>query len=146
VAYQKKKRLARGLLEDLEQRVGGIRIEFIDRIDNTDSPALDGGGGAKEGDGFPRLINGNDGSHHALLVRRALKDEKTAMGSGRDVAGDRLGRIDVEVHGALNVWDRRIAMAEHKARHPIGERGLADALRSSDQPGMRDAAASVRLE
>src|SRR5579883_521395 len=143
---QKKQRLARGLLENLEQRVGGIRIELVDGIDNTDPPALDGGGRTKEGNCFPRLVNGDHGSHHAPLVRRALKDEKSAVSSGRDAASNGIRRIDPEACCALNVWDRRIAMAKHKARHPICERCLADALRPSNQPCVRDATASIGSE
>ena len=37
-------------------------------------------------------------------------------------------------------------MREHKARHPVGERRLADAARPADQPGMRHAAAAIGIE
>ena len=37
-------------------------------------------------------------------------------------------------------------MGKHKARHAIGERGLADALRAAQQPCMRDASAAIGVE
>src|SRR5690349_18744042 len=37
-------------------------------------------------------------------------------------------------------------MGEHEARHPVGERRLADAGRPADQPGVVDAAAAVGFE
>src|SRR5579864_9472361 len=146
VAYQKKKRLAWRLLDDLQQRVGGIRIEFIDGIDNADPPALNRGGRTEEADGFSRLVHSDDRSHRTLFVGGALKDEETAMGAGRDAATDRMRRIDHEIRRTLNVCRQRIGVAQHEARHPISERSLADALRSADQPGVRNATAPVGIE
>ena len=37
-------------------------------------------------------------------------------------------------------------MGEHEARHAIGERRLADAGRTADQPGMRHAPAAIGVE
>src|SRR5262245_18305827 len=37
-------------------------------------------------------------------------------------------------------------MGEHETRHPVGQRRLADAGRSADQPGVGDAAAAIGLE
>src|SRR5882757_609625 len=37
-------------------------------------------------------------------------------------------------------------MGEHEPRHPIGQRRLADALRSPDQPGMRNTPAAVGIQ
>src|SRR5258708_34501339 len=37
-------------------------------------------------------------------------------------------------------------MAEHKARHPIGQRRLADALRAADQPGVRNPPAAIGVQ
>ena len=36
-------------------------------------------------------------------------------------------------------------MGEHEARHAIGQRRLADALRAADQPGMRNAPAAIGI-
>ena len=51
--------------------------------------------------------------------------------------------IDFQALGALCVFRQRITMGEHEARHAIGQRRLADALRTADQPGMRNASAAV---
>ena len=37
-------------------------------------------------------------------------------------------------------------MCQHEPRHAIGQRRLADTLRASDQPGMRNAAAAVGIQ
>src|ERR1700675_4485809 len=68
------------------------------------------------------------------------------MGAGRDVAGDRIGRVDEKRLGALHLGAKRIAMGEHEARHPIGQRRLADAGRAPDQPGMRNAPAAIGIQ
>src|SRR5207248_11155823 len=41
---------------------------------------------------------------------------------------------------------KRIAMSEHEARHAIGQCRLADTLRAADQPGMRNAPATISIE
>ena len=59
------------------------------------------------------------------------------------MARGRRVRIDGERFGALHGRAERVAMGEHEARHAIGQRCLADALRAADQPGMRDPPALV---
>src|SRR6202008_2048327 len=57
VADQKKRRPARRLLKYLEQGVGGIRIEFVDGIDDADPPALLCSGRTKKRDRFAALLD-----------------------------------------------------------------------------------------
>src|SRR5579871_170993 len=68
------------------------------------------------------------------------------MRAGRDLARHGVIGIDLERGRTLHVLAQRITMGQHKARHAIGERGLADALRAADQPGMCDASAAVGVE
>src|SRR6185437_672159 len=50
---------------------------------------------------------------------------------------------DGERRGVLHLDRRRIGMGEHKARHAVGQRRLADALRADDEKGMRHAIAAI---
>src|SRR6476646_1498561 len=68
------------------------------------------------------------------------------MGARRDMARDRIGWIDVKRFGTLYLGGRVIAMCQHEARHSIGKRRLADALRTPDQPGMRNTSAAVGIQ
>jgi hypothetical protein len=146
MAHQQEERLLRRLLENLEQRVGGAGIEFIDGIDDADPPALDGRGRAEKRDRLAGFVNRDDGPHHALVVEAAFKREQAAMGARRDMARDRIGWIHPQRLGVLHIRCQGIAMGEHEPRHPIGQRRLADARRPADQPGMRNAAAAVGVQ
>jgi hypothetical protein len=68
------------------------------------------------------------------------------MRTGGDLAGDRIGGIDPQRLCALRIRGQGIAMCEHKPRHSIGQRRLADTLRPPDQPGMRDPSAAVGVQ
>jgi hypothetical protein len=92
------------------------------------------------------LVHGDHGSQYALVVEAAFQRQQAAMGAGRDMARHRIGWIDLKRRRALHVGSKRIAMREHEARHPIGQRRLADALRAADQPGMRNTSAAVGIE
>src|SRR5205807_10537015 len=96
VAYQQEQRLLRRLLEGLEQRVGGVRIEFIDGVDDATSPALRRRGRAKERNRFARLIDRDDGAHDALIVCGTLEHEKAAMRTGDDATGRRIRWVDLK--------------------------------------------------
>ena len=138
--------MARRFLEDLEQRVGGVGIEFIDGIDDADPPAFNRGGRAEKRDRLPGLVDRDDRAHHALVVEGPFKREQAAMGARRDMARDRIGRINVQCLGALHIRCKGIAMREHEPRHSVGQRRLADALRAPDQPGMRNTPAAIGLQ
>ena len=91
-----------GSSQNLEQRIGGIRIELVDGIDDADPPALDCRGRAEKRDRLPGLVDGDHRPHHALLVERAFQDEQAAMGTGRDQPRSRLRRINRQCRGALH--------------------------------------------
>ncbi len=68
------------------------------------------------------------------------------MGAGRDMARDRIGRINPKRLGALHVGRQWIAMREHEPRHAIGQGRLADPCRPPDQPGVRNTPAAVGIQ
>src|SRR5207302_2060042 len=100
MADEKEERLMRRLLENLEQRIGRVGIEFIDRVDDADSPTLNGGGRTEERNRLPGLVNRDHRSHDALVVQCPLKREQAAMGACRHMARHRIGRINRECFGA----------------------------------------------
>ncbi len=65
------------------------------------------------------------------------------MGIAGDAPHRRMRRIERERGGRLHRAGSGIRVGEHEARHPIGERRLADAGLAADQPGMGDAAAAI---
>src|ERR1700712_2421509 len=54
--------------------------------------------------------------------------------------------IDLQCRGVPYSRRMGVAMRENEARHPISQRCLADALRTADQPGMRNASAAVGVQ
>ena len=146
VADQKEQRLPRRLLENFQQRVGCVGIQLVDGIDDADPPSFHRRGRTEERDRLARLVDRDDGAHHALVVERALERQQSAMGAGGDMASHRMRRIDLQRFGALHLGCQRIAMREHEPRHPIGQRRLADALRAADQPGMRNPPAAIGVQ
>src|SRR6185312_4317247 len=146
MADEQEQRLTRRFFKDLEQRIGGVRVEFIDGVDDAHPPALRSRGRSEEVDGLPGLVDRDYGPHHSLVVGSSLKNEEPAMGTRRDAARGGVGRIDVKAIGTLHGRRKGISMRKNEASHPVGERGLADSLRASDQPGMRNASAAIGIE
>src|SRR5437899_321904 len=67
MAGEQEQRSLRRLFEDLEQRVSGVRIELIDRVDDAHPPAVHRRGRAEERNRLPRLVDRNHGPHHAAI-------------------------------------------------------------------------------
>ena len=65
------------------------------------------------------------------------------MGPRRNVTRHGMGWIDRKSRGGLHVRRQGIAMREYEARHSIGQCCLADTLRASDQPRMRDSPSAI---
>ncbi len=63
-----------------------------------------------------------------------------------DAARHGIGGLDGQCLRILHLGRLRHGKGEHKARHPIGERRLADARRPANQPSVRDAGALVAVE
>ena len=143
VADQQKQRARRRLLQNLEQRVGGVGVEFVHRIDDADPPAGDGGGRTEKRNRLARFIDGDDAPHHPFVVGGALQRQQAAMAARHHLPRHRMIGIEVEAGRALHRRQRRLGIGEHELRHAVGQRRLADALRAADQPGMRNLAALV---
>src|SRR4051812_40801315 len=102
MADKQEQRSLRRLFEDLEQRVGGVRIELVDGVDDADPPAVHRRGRAEERNRPPRLVDGNHGPHHAAIVQPALQHQQPAMRAGGDLTRDGIVRIERERLGALH--------------------------------------------
>ena len=96
MAYQQQQRPLRRLLENLEQRVRSCPVELIDRIDDGDPPATLPGGRAEERDRAAHVVDRDLLPQHALVIRRALKNEKVAVHLRRHAARHRMFRLDGE--------------------------------------------------
>ena len=68
------------------------------------------------------------------------------MRAGGDLTRDGIVRIKRQRLGALHRRRHRFGIREHEAGHAIGQRRLADALRTADQPGMRNAPTAIGIE
>src|SRR5215216_7819258 len=101
MADEQEQRLLRWLFEDLEQRIGGVRIELVDGVDDADPPAVHRRGRTEERNRLPRLVDGDDGPQHAAIVEAAFQRQQSAMRAGGDLARDRLIRIERERLGVL---------------------------------------------
>src|SRR5262245_63356899 len=65
------------------------------------------------------------------------------MRAGGDLSRDVVIRINGQRLRTLHGVRLRMTVRQHKARHAIGQRRRADALRAADQPGMRDSPAAI---
>src|SRR6266700_6323975 len=68
------------------------------------------------------------------------------MGARGDKPRHRMVRIDPQRLGVLHVGGLRIAVGQHETRGPVGQRRLADALRTTDQPGVGNPAAAIGVQ
>ncbi len=140
---QQQQRALRRLLQNFEQRIGAGTVQFVDRIDNGDAPAALARRRAEKRHRLADVVDRDLLVQHALVVERALDDEEIGLRLGGDPARHRMFGIDGQRRRRCNIGRRRIGMSEHEARHAIGQRRLADALRAGDQKGVRHAAGAI---
>src|SRR6185369_17249924 len=81
-----------------------------------------------------------------LLVDRALQHQKITVALCRDAPSDRMLGIDVEGRRTLHLCCSWIGMSEDEPGHAVGERCLADAGRSRDQPRVVEAPAPISFQ
>ncbi len=93
---QQQERALRRFLEHFEERVGAEPIEFVHRIDDGDPPSPLARGRAEKRNRAPHVLDGDLLAQHALVVRRALEDEKIAVRLRRHAPRHRVIRIDRE--------------------------------------------------
>src|SRR5262245_12022802 len=65
------------------------------------------------------------------------------MRTSRDLARNVIVGIDCQGLRALHGGRARISMRQYEARHAVGQRRLADALCTADQPGVRNSSAAI---
>ena len=147
MAHQQQHGAPGRLFQDLEQRVRARWVELVDRIDDGDPPAALPGGRAEERDRPAHVVDLDVLAQLAgFFVDRALQHQQIALRLRRDAPRHRMIGVDVQRFRGLHRRRARIGMGEHEARHAVGERRLADAGRTRDQPGMREASAAIGVE
>ena len=121
-------RIGRGLLEDLEQRVGRRRIAVVDGVDDGDAVPCPAARHAHFLDEAADFLDA-DGGVVALagFLGRLAHDEEVRIGAGRDLGSDVVGRLVAGGH-------------EDATGEIEGECGLADAPGTVDQDAARQAA------
>ena len=144
MAHQQQQRALWRLLQNLEQGIGALVVEFVDRIDDGDPPSPLARGRAEKRDRPAHVVDLDVLAQLAgLFVDRPHQHEQVALRLRGDPPCHRMLRIDRKRRRRLHGRRARVRMCQHKPRHPVGERGLADTGRPADQPGMRQAAAAV---
>ena len=133
----------RRLLQHFEQRIGAGAVQLVDGIDDGDAPAALACRRAEKRHRAADVFDGDLLMQHALVVERALDDEKIGLRLGGDAPRHRIFGVDFERRRSRDRARRRIGMREHEPRHAVGKRRFADALRPRDQKGMRHAAGAI---
>ena len=144
MAHRQQDGAPRRLLENFEERIRPRWVELIDRIDDGDPPTALPGRGAEERHGPAHVI------HPDVLVEligffvdRALHHQEVPLGLGRDAPRDRMIGVDLQRCRRLHQRGAWIGMSQDETCHAIGERCLADADRTPDQPGVGKPCASI---
>ena len=144
VADQQQQRLLRGLLQHLQQRVGGVAVERVGLVDDDDAPAALRRRLRQEGaDGADVVDDDLLAQPLAPVVEAALDGEQVGVAAAGDPAEDRALGWNGKVvrRRAGGPW-----AGEEEAGEAEGERGLADAAGAGEQPGMRQPARCGRGE
>jgi hypothetical protein len=140
---QHKQRAPRRLLQRFQQRVGGVDVELVGAVDDHDAPRILAAGQAQKRSEPAHLVD-EDAGCEALgaLVVGPAQNEQARMRQRAHLTRRRGLRADLEAE------TRRIArlgLRQHMPRQAVGQRGLADALASGDQPGVVHAPAGEAL-
>ncbi len=130
----------RRLLQRLQDGVGGVGVEVVGRVD--DGHPI--GGAArrlgKERRQRPRLVHRDRLARLGVRVV-ALQHQQVGMGAAGDLPEHRIARVRTQ-QAKPGLGPR----AQQSAGGAVGERRLADALGSHEQPGVVQASALQRLQ
>ena len=137
----------RRLLDHFQQGVGAIGVKVVGAVDDHHAPTTLA----------RRLLENMDRSPHVvdadlremflgLLVPLAPQQREIAKGQSRYFSRNGMGRIEVEVFRLLRRERGKIGMGGDEARHAPGERRLANALRTTENPGVRQTSRAVGVE
>ena len=135
---QEEHRALRRLFQSFQESVGGILIEIVGAIDDDHAPTPLAGAVAEKGTQAPDLVDADPlRIAFGALVPRAAQQEQVGMGLRRYSPEHRMLGADCRdaTSGLL------VAEGEHLTGKMIGERRLADAFGTDDQPGMVQPAA-----
>ena len=108
-------RALRRLFQNLQQRIGALALQIVDRVDDGDAPAALACGRAEKRHRAAHVVDADHGVELAgLLVDHALEHQQIALRLRGDAARDRIVSIDRERRRLLH--RRRIADRDAPAR------------------------------
>ena len=94
VADQQNERPLRRLFQNLQECVGALALQFVDGVDNGDTPAALACGRSEKRDSPTDVVNADDGVELAgLLIDHALNGQQIALRLRSDAARDRMVRL-----------------------------------------------------
>src|SRR5215472_13224715 len=129
----KQQRATRRLLENLEQRIGGVAVHFLGAVDDDDAPTLlCRGQPHKAGDLAYVLDDDLAAPPTSPRIIGALDGQKVSV-TARGDAAERIARGVYRQPGIGTIAGLR----EQEAGEPEGERRLADTARPGQQQRMR---------
>ena len=119
MTHQQQDRARRRLFERLQNRVRGVAIEIIDRVDNRHAHAAFGRRQRKEVAELARIIDGDLTPRLAAIVQTPAQHEEIGMRKRHHTPRNRIFRIDIQRPRANALG------AQRRTRNPICERRFA---------------------
>ncbi len=129
-------RIGRWFFQRLQDRVGGIGVEIVHRIDNGDAHAAFARRQREEPTKLARIVHGDFAPRFAAIVKTTAQYEEIWMRQRRNAPRNRIIRIDIERARADALG------AQRNTGETIRKRGFAQAFGASDQPGVVHAPAA----
>ena len=130
---KQKKPARRRFFQDFQQRIGGVVVHVVGGIDNGDTPAARARGHAEEAAEPAHFFHIKHGLELAAIVLAPLQHQQTRMRPRFHLTRNDIPRRNGEI-GRTGI---RRPIPQHVARDAIGERGLANARRAGNEPGLR---------
>ena len=137
----------RGLLDQLEQRIGAVGVEIVGAVDQHHAPAALARRLFENMQGASNVVHGDARAVFlGLLVPFPPQQRQIAKGQGRNFLRRGMVGVDRQRNSLLNRRRGRIGISGEKARHAPGQRRLANALGPADDPRLRQALRTEGVE
>ena len=144
---QNEKAFGGRLFQHFQKRVRCIGVHLVGAIDDCHMPAPAPSALAEEPGRAADFFHGDNGFQFlGFLVCRAAQQQKIHMAEPGDLPEGGIGLIHLQARYAHCFRRFRVAVFQDEARHAVGKRCFADALRPRQQPGVMHAPAHIGIE